>query len=442
MQTFKSNPGMLMRAQHVPRSAWSGHIPFAGWLVEAIRPRVFVELGTHRGASYLAICQAVAANALDARCYAVDTWQGDEHAGLYGDEVYEQLDAYHARHYAGFSTLMRMTFDEACGHFEDGSIDLLHVDGLHTYEAVRHDFEHWRPKLSPRAVVLFHDTCERQRDFGVWRFWREIQDQFPTFEFSHSHGLGVAAVGAEVPDGLRTLLEQTGPAEHAQVNALFERLGGQADADLEIARLNAALVHERSLRRQDDRALLEGPLEAHAERSGALAREHVHVLRQDLVTLRSDIEQRADTLARDHVHVLRQDLATLRGDLVEAAATRQQIAEVAGQIERVHAEAVMQLKHAVAEVGSQLERLAAEARQGGDAARADLADTRRELLDASHQAADASAGAVGAMERRLDRLEPSVITIETVVREWQQARTRRLSTRMLRWLGRSPDTAR
>lgn len=134
---------------------WCGHIPFVGWLIEEQQPKIIVELGTHSGNSYLAMCQSVLENNVGAKCYAVDTWLGDEHAGNYGDEIYQELFSYNEEQYAAFSNLMRMTFDEANSYFSDHSIDLLHIDGLHTYEAVKHDFDSWLPKMSDRGLFYF-----------------------------------------------------------------------------------------------------------------------------------------------------------------------------------------------------------------------------------------------------------------------------------------------
>ena len=74
---------------------------------------------------------------------------------------------------------MRSTFDDALKHFSDGSIDLLHIDGRHFYDDVKHDYESWRPKLSQRAIVVFHDINVRERDFGVFRLWEELRDKYP-----------------------------------------------------------------------------------------------------------------------------------------------------------------------------------------------------------------------------------------------------------------------
>ena len=174
---------------------WIGHLPFANWLVLDRAPRLVVELGTHFGNSYFTLCQSVADHQLPTKCFAVDCWEGDLQAGAYGQKVYQQVADYNRSHYADFSSLLRMTFDEALGKFEDGSVDLLHIDGLHTYDAVKHDFETWRGKLSDRAVVLFHDISVEKEGFGVSRFWHELKSVYPAhLEFEHNYGLGVLSV--------------------------------------------------------------------------------------------------------------------------------------------------------------------------------------------------------------------------------------------------------
>ncbi len=205
-------------------SAWWLHVPFAHWIVAASSPRTLVELGTHWGVSYAAFCNAVTRRGLSTRCYAVDTWRGDPHAGLYGEDVFEDFRRFHDQHFSGFSTILRCTFDAALGRMADRSIDLLHIDGLHTYEAVRHDFESWVPKLSNRGVVLFHDTNVRRDDFGVWRLWAELRERYPGFEFLHGFGLGILAVGENPPPAIAWLAALD--ARHiATVRTRFSRLG-------------------------------------------------------------------------------------------------------------------------------------------------------------------------------------------------------------------------
>src|SRR5262245_22524935 len=209
---------------HWVESAWHEHGPFAFWLLEALRPGTLVELGTYTGFSYLVFCQAVQRLGLPTACYAIDTWKGDDHAGFYGEEIFWSLNATNEKYYSGFSRLVRGLFDEALPYFRDGTVDLLHIDGRHGYEDVQHDFLTWRQKLSERAVVVFHDTNVRDKEFGVWRFWDEVAAANPSFEFVHGQGLGVLAAGRVIPEGVRALFECS-PIERLAIRDSYARLG-------------------------------------------------------------------------------------------------------------------------------------------------------------------------------------------------------------------------
>lgn len=252
------NENCIRLPKYWATSAWTEHVPFAFWIVSAVEPRTIVELGAHYGMSYFAFCQAVAENKLNTSCTAVDTWEGDEHAGFYSNDVFSQVDGYNSANYSDFSALLRMTFDDALGHVPDGSVDILHVDGRHFYEDVKRDFESWIPKLSDRGVVLFHDTMVRKRQFGVWKFWEELKDHYPSFNFHHGHGLGVLAVGENVPPALERILSASSSSSDAEsIRELFstcgQSLGARANAaarEKELARLRDELSGAQAAARE------------------------------------------------------------------------------------------------------------------------------------------------------------------------------------------------
>lgn len=297
------HPVCLSSPVRLAPSAWTGHVPFAMFIVDLLRPRAVVELGTYYGVSYCAFCQAVKELRVDARCYAVDTWKGDPQSGFYGHEVLADLKAHHDPLYSGFSRLIQSTFAEAADHFSDGSIDLLHIDGFHTYEEVSRDYETWLPKMSERGVVLFHDINVREGDFGVWKFWEERKREHPHFEFAHSHGLGVLAVGASCPDALLAVLRAPQDVA-AQMREFFSQLGGRLEAVQEAQALRA-VVRDQAVRIEALQAQESLLRETEAARQRGL--EELELARRQL----REIEEGRNEISR------RLEAATLRGGEAE-----------------------------------------------------------------------------------------------------------------------------
>ena len=171
---------------------WEGHRDFAYDLLHFVRPARLVELGSQYGCSLFTFCQAVRDFKLNTEINAVDMWSGDIGAEITGEEVYALVQKTAATYYPEVKLhLFQMRFDQALPDFADESIDILHIDGGHTFEDVERDFTTWLPKLKENGIVLFHDVYS-PIDQGSCDHWEKTKKEYDCyFDFTHSCGLGV-----------------------------------------------------------------------------------------------------------------------------------------------------------------------------------------------------------------------------------------------------------
>lgn len=203
---------------------WHGHLCFAAWILEVVRPGTLVELGVFRGDSLATFAQAAREIGLQCSITGVDSWGGDETTGKYDTTVYAEVRDYFEANHPNV-TLFKGLFDDALPSFRDGTIDILHIDGCHHYEAVKHDYETWRTKLSSRGIILFHDISVVAQGFGTKKFWEEIKDTYPSFSFTHSNGLGVLLYGPDQPQTLKLI---TTDSQYQEIiRAIFETAGAK-----------------------------------------------------------------------------------------------------------------------------------------------------------------------------------------------------------------------
>jgi GT2 family glycosyltransferase len=305
---------MFWTPERQATSAWIEHVPFAFWLVDVLRPRTIVELGTQNGVSYSAMCQGVKTLGLATSCFAIDTWKGDEHAGFYSEDVYRNFEAFHGPRYSAFSQLIRSSFDEAVHYFEEGSIDLLHIDGMHSYECVKHDYRSWLPKLSTNAIVLFHDTNVREKRFGVFRFWSEITAERLHFNFIHGHGLGVLGLGCNYSGALRILFDaEKDNLLLSSIRETFASLGRSVRALIEKSAVDQSLSE-----RSSEIGALRQALAAREDEVAEI-RDRVDSRSSEIGALRQALAAREDEIAeiRNQVAAIKRGVAVLKRGLAK-----------------------------------------------------------------------------------------------------------------------------
>lgn len=76
---------------------------------------------------------------------------------------------------------LQSTLSEVEALLEGRPLDLLFIDGDHSYEGVKRDFELYSPLVAPDGLIVFHDIVDGPPEYvgGVHRFWSEIRQRYP-----------------------------------------------------------------------------------------------------------------------------------------------------------------------------------------------------------------------------------------------------------------------
>jgi predicted O-methyltransferase YrrM len=149
-------------------------------------PRVVVEIGTARGGTFYALCQVADPTALVVSIDLPGGPFGGERAATDSSALRchgqpgQQLQFIRGDSH-DLATRTRLL--EILGGKE---IDFLMIDGDHTYEGVRQDFQMYAPLVRDGSPVAFHDILPHAEDSlcEVDRFWNEIRSGYRHTEFS------------------------------------------------------------------------------------------------------------------------------------------------------------------------------------------------------------------------------------------------------------------
>jgi len=169
-------------------------------LVQQARPKALVEIGTAQGGTLFIW---VRTNPQLELAVSIDL-PGGRFGGGYD---VRRVKLY--REFAADRPHTRMEFLRADSHaaptltllkqvLGDKTIDFLFLDGDHTYDGVKKDFEMYSPLVRRSGVIAFHDIVTVDRGHEVFRFWNDIKSRYRYEEFVEDRrgdmGIGVIHV--------------------------------------------------------------------------------------------------------------------------------------------------------------------------------------------------------------------------------------------------------
>lgn len=168
-------------------------------LVKAAKPQAVVEIGSARGRSTCFMGMALKENG-SGKLYAIDPHMPTAWNDTNSIESYDILKSnVRALGLEDIVEILRDTSSAVASGW-NRKIDLLFIDGDHSYEGAKRDWEMFSPFVTPFGSIVFHDTLWDLRpdpqyarpDMGVPRLVDELrEDGYPVITFDQNFGVSV-----------------------------------------------------------------------------------------------------------------------------------------------------------------------------------------------------------------------------------------------------------
>ena len=170
--------------------------------VKAINPKVIMEIGTRKGGTLFTWCRYTNA----AKVISVDL-PGGIHGGGYPElkqKLYRAFlsgQAGRAVHLIQEDSHAKETLEEVKRILNNEPVDFLFIDGDHTLEGVKMDFDMYSPLVRRGGLIAFHDIIPNTTDhedaatIEVPVFWQQVKGMFRSEEFIESKDQGNMGIG-------------------------------------------------------------------------------------------------------------------------------------------------------------------------------------------------------------------------------------------------------
>jgi cephalosporin hydroxylase len=165
--------------------------------VEKLKPRFVLEIGTARGGTFFLFSRAAAANAcLVSLDLPAGQWGGgysQRKTWIFRHLLLQGQSAHFVRANSHDPGSLERVKQALHGNY----LDLLYIDGDHSYEGVKADFDMYSSLVRPGGVIIFHDIAlhESKWDCHVDRLWSELKGRFPHSEIIQAPDQGWAGIG-------------------------------------------------------------------------------------------------------------------------------------------------------------------------------------------------------------------------------------------------------